>query len=1023
MCHFLFERVRLLGALVFLLLFWAAPLVAVAQGDGATVRGRVFEDLDGDGQWDDGEPPLVGRAVALSNPPSTFALTNAEGMYEFTGVPLGLNGVGPLFDTDYMPTSPPSGYVEFDVPNLGPINIEPIGLFPRCGELKVLKALCDPFRPNEYVVTFQFTNISNFDVSYLYFNFPSPAGVVVSSTYTATDNFIPFSTPIPSFGSTTFVATIKNLAPGQEVCWTMSAHHAAGDPCCFFRFCFRAPLCDCAQIIDEEIICNPDGTSYTYCFTIQNLVTSPRAMTLQFVPPGSVGMNPVTIPLNPTGSPPGLGYGDTYQVCVTISNLPPGTKRLCFGIRLLDALFRECCQITHCVDLPDCGCTQTPGRCAAGRPHYINDLQSLGFLPSHQIAVVTCWGTELPGMPPDPVLAIYNLGTYQCFPPPQLGSAWVNPPGPIGGFHGFNESWNVRNLGHIFGLTLDDQGNIYVCHSSSYEFAKNPLNIPGNLNHDRVGPGGPGAIYRINTNSAAIETFVGIGAAGFGFFGSTLPNFADAPNGSVNRVDETGAGGYLNVTDSYPGLGNISFDYDERQLFVTNFEDGRIYRVSMNGQVLDFHDPLLPDDGRPGFAPLGERLWAVEYHDFRVYYSVWTRDSGRCDYSIPGPYQNTMRQDTTRQNQIRSVAIYPSGALKGQFIPGSDRLEIGNIPPTVGYASFAAMPGLCRDSAGNRLPFSNPVSDISFSPEGYMMLAERTMTNAHPSWQPPGPSFASGDTTAWGHESRALEYRCGPTGTWELYTRSGVPVDLAFSVGQKNLVPRSTAGGVDYDYSRCCENEPNPFGRRVWFTADYAGPAFPLPGTYNAVYGLAGLPRNGGDQLDSILLDADHKALPAKTHIGDVEIPCPPECGGVFGAIIVSNGGGHPTSVDVVLRPQGLPPVNMTIGVGANGQFAIGDLLPVPYDIRFKATRALAKVVPADLSQSSTVELTIELINGDIDGDNEIGISDFALLSVAFGSEPGSPNWNENADLDCDAMVDIADFSILSANFGMQGDD
>lgn len=66
--------------------------------------------------------------------------------------------------------------------------------------------------------------------------------------------------------------------------------------------------------------------------------------------------------------------------------------------------------------------------------------------------------------------------------------------------------------------------------------------------------------------------------------------------------------------------------------------------------------------------------------------------------------------------------------------------------------------------------------------------------------------------------------------------------------------------------------------------------------------------------------------------------------------------------------------------------------------------------------------INFSLINGDCDGDNEISIGDYALLSSAFGSTPGDPNWNPLADLLGDDEVDIGDFAILSNNFGLEGD-
>ncbi len=46
---------------------------------------------------------------------------------------------------------------------------------------------------------------------------------------------------------------------------------------------------------------------------------------------------------------------------------------------------------------------------------------------------------------------------------------------------------------------------------------------------------------------------------------------------------------------------------------------------------------------------------------------------------------------------------------------------------------------------------------------------------------------------------------------------------------------------------------------------------------------------------------------------------------------------------------------------------------------------------------------------------------DFGALNQAFGSMPGDPNWNPDADLDGDDEVSLFDFGILTANFGLLG--
>ena len=64
----------------------------------------------------------------------------------------------------------------------------------------------------------------------------------------------------------------------------------------------------------------------------------------------------------------------------------------------------------------------------------------------------------------------------------------------------------------------------------------------------------------------------------------------------------------------------------------------------------------------PGFAPLGERLWAVCPTVDRLYYSVWGED-----YGTNGP---------AMENQVWSVRLDASGAI----VPGTRQLEFATAP-------------------------------------------------------------------------------------------------------------------------------------------------------------------------------------------------------------------------------------------------------------------------------------------------------------------------------------------------------
>jgi hypothetical protein len=62
-------------------------------------------------------------------------------------------------------------------------------------------------------------------------------------------------------------------------------------------------------------------------------------------------------------------------------------------------------------------------------------------------------------------------------------------------------------------------------------------------------------------------------------------------------------------------------------LFVTNFEDGKIYRFDMQGNFLSSFDPFNPDNSELGmFSGVGEALWGINLNNengvVKVYFPV-----------------------------------------------------------------------------------------------------------------------------------------------------------------------------------------------------------------------------------------------------------------------------------------------------------------------------------------------------------------------------------------------------------------
>jgi hypothetical protein len=260
-----------------------------------------------------------------------------------------------------------------------------------------------------------------------------------------------------------------------------------------------------------------------------------------------------------------------------------------------------------------------------------------------------------------------------------------------------HSSWTEPTFGGgTFGITLDSYGNIYVAASSIYS---------GDTST-------PGTIYKVDKDTAEVSIFV------------ELPN-------------------------SGPSIGNINYDCVSETLRASNHEDGRIWQFEMDGDVRStYHhatgDVTLGEPNDPGepngqFAPLGERVWAVQAHYGKLYYSVWWEDSGR--------------QDPSHENEIWSVEIDEDTGIP---MAASAQLE-ATIPPLMGAT------------------FGSPVSDISFAQSGWMLAAERTMTS---------------DTSTLAHSSTTYELQ-QMGGAWMVVGETYVVGELA----------NSSAGGVDHDFT------------------------------------------------------------------------------------------------------------------------------------------------------------------------------------------------------------------------------
>lgn len=361
------------------------------------------------------------------------------------------------------------------------------------------------------------------------------------------------------------------------------------------------------------------------------------------------------------------------------------------------------------------------------------------------------------------------------------------------------KTWDTATLGDNFGVTLDNIGNIYVAATRQY-FTKNPSSLGNGTPNQKAG-----VIAKLANATGTPSLFV------------QLPNDGN-------------------------GIGNVYFDCGCNSVFATNFYDGLIYEMDANGNIAYTWDhganlgtavdlmgnnlgrsPILGKDGHSSFTALGRRPWAVRVRNHRVYYSIWSQNwvgAGYFDYTVHG----------TKPTEIWSVALDSECGIVGPA-----RLEV-----TLPLYSVTQQPNYPL------YKYTNPVADLSFGPQGTMIVAERTMTD---------------NLTPAAEWARVLEFDPGAT-TWTLLPVNYNRYKVGVPAPGGSTPPTNASGGVDYDQAT---GRVSASGDSLHYNLnDY-------------IFGIQHFPRGGGDHTMSALTDInDYTAIGNKTQVGDVKIPCPP---------------------------------------------------------------------------------------------------------------------------------------------------
>ncbi len=333
-------------------------------------------------------------------------------------------------------------------------------------------------------------------------------------------------------------------------------------------------------------------------------------------------------------------------------------------------------------------------------------------------------------------------------------------------------NWTIDKIGQVFSTTIDEYNNIYLAASDVYN------------KQSSSDPYGPGQIFIARPENAFLaEPFV------------ELPN----------------TGGPLN------GIGDIVYEKTNDLFYVSNLEDGKIYRVNSLGQIIDAYDAWTADNGTSGIAPQQEQIWALGIYDNEGVRKLYFPRIGN------------------GQRAMYSLTLNADGSFPAL---GNEHLEFSNIM-----------------GVGER------ITDIAFNSNGYnMVFSER------------GTNFTTG-----AHTSKVLGYQKDNNGVWtfDLQYYVGANVNDVYP-GLANGPGENSAGGVDFGSTKVSSAiigcDELVWSSANWFRTPDGKLYYGLQGMSSAGNNPSTATTNPNTSTDIVIdFDGQYDNFIQKGDLGDVE--------------------------------------------------------------------------------------------------------------------------------------------------------
>lgn len=445
----------------------------------------------------------------------------------------------------------------------------------------------------------------------------------------------------------------------------------------------------------------------------------------------------------------------------------------------------------------------------------------------------------------------------------------------------------AKDVGQVFGIALDDAKvpNIYVTATSFYGLNIVRADLPNELRYTGMEDEDPFITGDIDKRPERLVRGAKSAKWMKGQFGKgggpgTVWKI-DGHTGKVHKFADIMLDGVVNAGAA---LGNIAFDANHRQLFVSDLDTGMIHRISMKGKDLGHFDhgvtartlhnlkPIIHNDHdradiyTKNFDATNVKTWGYARERRRVYGLTVTK--GRLFYAV---YNG---KDVA--GEIWSMGL----DKKGNFTKDSRfELKLENLDANL------------------------PVTDMIVTNDGQMILAQRPLNQG---------SYAMSDFIE-PTKAQTVRYHLkvpqdGKLNRWYIKPQEyGVGFETPFREG---------IGGVSlgYNYDRNGSIEETLCGKSLWVSAENMRKSK----EFDSILGADG----SGVQGTPLVLSTVNKPVwnslfsfypqsnyRSKGHMGDVEIyqqNCVCECDEV-------------EYVSTLLNPEGIPLLGSSTPVGGGG--------------------------------------------------------------------------------------------------------